>query len=128
MADPDRIKKWHNEYALKTDDELIAIIHENSPTNWPYVAAQQILTERRLKVEKQRHDEIIGKLEKLKKPHWTVSPNFWITVVSAIAAVLAAYFAYRSLPLATEPPRHEGAALQSNLLLQPQTAPPKQTP
>ena len=41
-------------------------------------------------VNGRRHIEMTQRLEELKKPHWTVLPNFWFTVVSAIAAVAAA--------------------------------------
>lgn len=27
-----------------------------------------------------RHDEVLKKLEDLKRPHWSVVPNFWMTV------------------------------------------------
>ncbi len=44
----------------------------------------------------QRHDEISRRLEELKKPHWSIVPNFWMTAalliltfIGAIAAVLA---------------------------------------
>ena len=38
----------------------------------------------------QRHSELTQHLDDLKRPHWSVIPNFWITVVSAVAAVVAA--------------------------------------
>ena len=41
-----------------------------------------------------RHEQLHTQLKELKKPHWTVSPNFWVTVVSACAAIVAAYFAW----------------------------------
>lgn len=40
-----------------------------------------------------RHDEISRRLEDLKTPHWSVVPNFWMTVVilllTAIRVILA---------------------------------------
>jgi hypothetical protein len=48
-------------------------------------------------IEERRHRKIEQRLEDLKKPHWTVLPNFWITVLSALAAVVAAYFAWKAL-------------------------------
>lgn len=32
---------------------------------------------------------------RLAEPHWSVTPNFWITLISAVAAILAAYAAVR---------------------------------
>lgn len=44
-------------------------------------------------------------IKNLAKPHWTVQPNFWITTVSAIAAIVAAYFAWLAVrPVAPLPP------------------------
>jgi hypothetical protein len=64
-------------------------------------ALERIDAKENAEKEEARHREINGRLEDLKRPHWTVKPNFWITVVSAIAAILAAYFAWRSLPPAS---------------------------
>lgn len=41
-------------------------------------------------VTRRRHDEITTRLAELKRPHWTVLPNFWLTLVSALAAIVAA--------------------------------------
>ena len=41
-------------------------------------------------VARRRHAE-------LRKPHWTVLPNFWLTVVSVLAAVTAAYLSWLAL-------------------------------
>jgi hypothetical protein len=50
-----------------------------------------------LELTKRRHEELSKKLDELKKPHWTVLPNFWLTAISALAAVLAAYLAWLAL-------------------------------
>lgn len=60
-------------------------------------AIERINAKERELREESRHQEIRGRLEELKKPHWTVSPNFWVTVTSAVAAIVAAYFAWRAL-------------------------------
>jgi len=44
------------------------------------------------KLDEARHHEIQNKLEELKKPHWTVNPTFWVSLVAMIAACIAAYF------------------------------------
>jgi hypothetical protein len=49
------------------------------------------------KIVNARHREIHDRLEELKRPHWTVLPNFWLTAISAIAAVAAAYLAWLAL-------------------------------
>jgi hypothetical protein len=41
-----------------------------------------------------RNAEILRRLADLKKPHWTVIPNFWLTLIGAIAAVVAAWLAW----------------------------------
>jgi predicted transcriptional regulator len=45
-----------------------------------------------------RHDEISRRLEELKKPHWSIVPNFWMTaailILTAIG-VIAAFLALR---------------------------------
>lgn len=45
----------------------------------------------------ERHTEITANLRELKKPHWTVLPNFWLTFVSAVAALVAAVAAVLAL-------------------------------
>jgi len=59
--------------------------------------AERISIEARIVAEaanQKRHAELASRLAELKKPHWTVNPNFWLTVVSAAAAVVAAYFGW----------------------------------
>ncbi len=45
--------------------------------------------------EEERHANIKLRLDELKKPHWTVLPNFWLTLIAALAAVAAAFIAWR---------------------------------
>jgi hypothetical protein len=63
-----------------TDDELDEIILRVAGTTDRYNIAF---------AERQRRQ-----YEKLKKPHWTVTPTFWVAVISALAAIVAAYFAW----------------------------------
>jgi hypothetical protein len=60
---------------------------------------------RRELADANRHREIEARLNELKTPHWTVKPNFWITVIAAVAAILGAYFAWLSLPRAAPAPQ-----------------------
>lgn len=48
------------------------------------------------KANAQRHDALLHRLEELKKPHWSIVPNFWMTatiliftIIGVIAALLA---------------------------------------
>ena len=76
---------------------------------------------------KRRHNESMKRLDELRNPHWTVQPNFWITVVSAVAAVLAAYFAWLAVrPAATPlPPAISASPANSLSKPLPVSTPPK---
>jgi hypothetical protein len=54
-------------------------------------------SKRREEEDQKRHARIDAQLSELKKPHWTVLPNFWLTFLGAIAAVVAAYLAWLAL-------------------------------
>lgn len=63
--------------------------------------AERQVTDARIASEEaniQRHNEISKRLDDLKKPHWSIVPNFWITVLISILtaiAVIAAFLALR---------------------------------
>jgi len=40
----------------------------------------------------------------LKKPHWTVVPNFWLTAIAAIAAIIAGIIAWFAWHCPVSPP------------------------
>lgn len=86
-------------------------------------AIERINAKEREENEAVRHREIQECLEELKKPHWTVNPNFWITLVSAIAAIVAAYFAWRALPPAVPSPQPAGVGSPSSSLPTQQPSP-----
>jgi len=44
--------------------------------------------------EENRHTEIKLRLDELKKTHWTVLPNFSLSLIAALAAVTAAFIAW----------------------------------
>jgi hypothetical protein len=98
MATDFEIKTCKQMYADHTDAQLIQHTHELGSETARHIAAQQLLAERREKKEVERQQRIEDRLEELKKPHWTVKPTFWIAIISAIAAIVAAYFAWRALP------------------------------
>lgn len=49
------------------------------------------------KANERRHNALTKRLDDLKRPHWSVTPTFWITVISAAAAIAAAYFAWLAI-------------------------------
>ncbi len=52
--------------------------------------------EGRLAVEQlsaKRYADIVGRLDEIKRPHWTITPNFWMTVVILIISVIGVFVA-----------------------------------
>jgi len=75
-----------------TDEELDRHIASGTPAlmaEWNIACAEQ-----------QRRSQ-----DKMLKVHWTVLPTFWFTVISAVAAILAAYFAWTALKPSVAIPR-----------------------
>lgn len=94
MTPQGEVDLYKNAYKDKTDAELIRLNREFVSHSPQAVAAELILKERKDKLEEARHREVKDQLAELKKPHWTTVPNFWITVVSALAAIVAAILAW----------------------------------
>ena len=46
----------------------------------------------------QRHEQIHTQLMELKKPHWSVTPTFWLTLICAIAAITACVLTWIAWP------------------------------
>jgi hypothetical protein len=63
-----------------------------------------------------------------KRPHWTVLPNFWFTVIAAVAAIVAVYFAWRPHPPAIQPPLSGARAPQVSSQQKPQPSPASPKP
>jgi uncharacterized membrane protein len=63
----------------------------------PHIAAQELLDEmdhkRREEADEKRHQEVQAKLAELQRSHWTVVPNFWLTVIAAVASVIGVILA-----------------------------------
>ena len=97
MADPQQVAGYRQSYSKKTRGELIEIMHEFVAYSEMHIAARQLLEEMDRRDIDDRYRSIENHIIGLQKPHWTVLPNFWLTAVSAIAAVLAGYFAWLSL-------------------------------
>ena len=53
----------------------------------------ELWAEEQRKMNRDLHEAI----RDLRKPHWTTTPVFWVTVGGAIAAGLAAYFGWLAL-------------------------------
>jgi hypothetical protein len=111
-----------------SDDELLAIKHSRVLDAALLVAAIQTLEARSAKKEGDRHTEIQAQLAELKKPHPTVWPNFAFTVISAIAAVAAAYFAWQELHREAPQPHSLTDQQLTPQISQPQKAPVGQKP
>lgn len=128
MISSDDLDRQREQCRGMSDQELINVIHGNLRDLKLQIAAKQVQEERRGASEKAMHAETQKKLSELKVPHCTVWPNFIFTMISAMAAVAAAYFAWRSLhPAAPKPP----AVIQTLKALQlspPQKAPVPQKP
>jgi hypothetical protein len=49
------------------------------------------------KASAQRHEEISRRLDELKKPHWSITPNFWMTAAILILTFIGVVVAILSL-------------------------------
>jgi len=105
------IQNYISAFAHKTDEELMRETHRWVAHSEQHIAAKILIEQRRKAKEKAqeeleqlRHSEIQRQLEELKRPHWTVLPNFWLTFASAIAAVIAAYLGWLALKATTSAP------------------------
>lgn len=45
-----------------------------------------------------RHRRVIERLAAIERPHWTMTPGFWVSVGGFLLAGLAAWFAWLSIP------------------------------
>ena len=45
----------------------------------------------------QRHEEIHKQLIESKKPHWSVTPTFWVALAGALAAIAACIIGWLAL-------------------------------
>ena len=80
------VKKKLSDYTL---EELYWCIDNEPGTGANHQAAAHELQRRKL-------DGVHASLKRLEKPHWSVTPNFWLTFVAAVAGILAVWFAYRA--------------------------------
>lgn len=82
---------------IATPDELDASKKSAYHMGHPNSTILAISAEQRRRVERERHDKIMERLERLEQPHWTTTPVFWVTLVGTIAAGLAAYFGWLAI-------------------------------
>lgn len=120
MSNQPIIDKHKEAFRSKSDSELISLYRQFQPHAEMSLAAQQILHERKIEAEKAReereiarHQETQNKLEELKKPHWTVSPNFWFTFIAAISGVAGCLLTWHS---ARQPKSLPPAAVQQSAM------------
>ena len=78
-------KRWQD----YTEPELMRVIDSEPGHGANHLAAAAELQRRKL-------DGVHASLKRLEKPHWSVTPNFWLTFVAAVAGILAVWFAYRA--------------------------------
>ena len=98
---PKDIDRWIDGHQNDTDAQLQAIVASKDKLCLDYRAALELLDRRAksqraydLELAEMRHRELSDRLAALEKPHWTTTPVFWVTALGAVAALLAAIFAY----------------------------------
>ena len=102
------IQQFKKSYNGMSEAELLEICHQWVPHDSRHIAARMLLEELRAEKEGTRHGEIRALLADLKKPHWTVTPTFWLALMSAAAAIAAciiAWYAWRQ-PIAPASMNH----------------------
>ena len=94
MSTADQIARHRTQFAALSDDQLLAITWEKAADPPMAIAAKQELAAReaarREKADQERHRLIEGRLSELKMPHWSVAPNFWMTLVILILTAIGA--------------------------------------
>ena len=92
------------------DTELVAAC-ASQPDTATGVEAAVILAERRASRAERDAAEAEAKhkalLDAINTPHWTQTPGFWVAVIGAVAAVIAAW------PILSPPKQYEPQAMRS---------------
>ncbi|MDP1682071.1 MAG: hypothetical protein Q8L39_09900 [Burkholderiales bacterium] len=86
MPKAEDIAHWKNHYSSLSDEEVIAAKHQWIESSEMHIAAVQLLHERQKERENSKHAEI---LSEIKRPHWSVTPSFYLLVLSAFLAAAA---------------------------------------
>jgi hypothetical protein len=81
--DPDKLH-----FSAFTDANLETYIAAGITNSVKYAAAIQVRNERQLARENTLHAELLAEI---KRPHWSVTPTFWVGVIAMVAACIAAY-------------------------------------
>ena len=74
----------------KSLEELEEYIQSKHTSNSYYKFAADLYQRKLLHLQREELHRQSEELGKLSKPHWTIIPNFWITLIAALAAILAA--------------------------------------
>lgn len=96
-----RSKTWtfeHFEYALSRVETLTEVVAQNSTTAYLESLRTDHIRAEAEEKERSRHvatetalAELRRAVERGPKPHWTQTPSFWIALIAAVAAVVAAW-------------------------------------
>ena len=131
MADPRQVSSYRTAYSKKSRGELIEIMHEFVSHSEMHIAARQLLEEMDKRDTDERYRNIEKHIIQLQKPHWTVNPGFWVSLLAVVLSGLAAFFAWLAIPAADRPYFHLPASVKTSSSSTPTPAVsplPSQTP
>jgi hypothetical protein len=95
MTKKDIIAEWKARYSDYSDEQLIAEKHQWVESAEMHIAAVQLLHERQKVREEASHAKL---LSEIRHPHWSVTPSFYLLVVSVLLATAALVVALAGLP------------------------------
>lgn len=86
------IMKFCRQFSDYSNEQLFFEIEKyDSNSSVPErIAASLVLDQRKQDEEKAKHAELLAEI---KRPHWSTTYLFWVSVVGMLAACVAAYFA-----------------------------------
>lgn len=103
MPKPSEIAEWKERYSAYCDEQLIAEKHQWVENSEMHIAAVQLLHERQKAREEANHARLLAEI---KRPHWSTTPAFWVSVIAMVAACIAAapvLFPQAQFPAAIDP-------------------------
>lgn len=90
VAKDQKIVDCRNRFAEASTEELLLEIAkhgEDSPVP-ERIAASIVLNQRRQAKDQAMHAELLAEI---RRPHWSVTPTFWVGLVAMLAACVAAF-------------------------------------
>jgi hypothetical protein len=106
MTRPQDIEAEKERLKNESDDHLVQLTYTRTAIAEDHIAAVQLLRERQESSARERHDALVGRIDRyrseikgrhqellaaVKKPHWSTTPAFWVAVLAMCAACIAAY-------------------------------------